>query len=499
MNEYKSIDAAMKERQLAQADPEELRRIEEEENRLLLEESTMDPLIDKQEFNKEIAYSDEVEGDLQAESQDMLDDIQEEDSPVELQYEPILSQYRSNVMDRLSKAQDSRRNTLDIANALSGFNTVAQGVARGFGKEIGNDDAFVKQLIDQAEVPVKEIEELKKGTDVQLSMDLSDPTSDISKFAREQAASQMSKLNPNFDPNLFDNMSAAQLDKLGFKSVGAAGSSIRTPQQTDYESPDGQPLSYNPSEGVSGTFYNILTGKKYEGPLPRRKIINMFKDEATGNLMLRDRTNIMKIAPESATVTKAQTEAKITRKELAPKEKDLLDKTRESLTSDPSYKASKEATDGAENAIALLDGGKEIGGDLIRAVQTMLAKSAGNSGVMTEQDVAGFNGRADVISRLERAKKSLTENKLPEGDRKFLKKYANAMKRAARRNMLQVADLYKTQLSDDLGINNDQAAGLLNIEQRSDPKVNDEIRRKDPKTGKIAVFDKNKKFLRFED
>lgn len=414
----------------------------------------MDPKL-----QKEMSAAEEIEKELS----DLANKTPgETETGMEFEEPPVsskLDMYR----DLLSKAQKDRRSGLLTSNMLLAGNQIAQGFARSRGGQIGAGEEAVRALQQQANIPLQEMSEQQKNEldslNIMNESELNDPDSDISKFARQQAVGMATRfgMSPEAISGL-EKMSAKQLERLGFRNFGSFLN--KTPQQSDYETQQGEPLSYNP---LTNAYTNILTGEVHTGPV-RRKVISQFVDPNTGNIMLRDRTNVMSLGAQKPVEEKQ--EEKITRRDLNPKQKDLLDKTRKELEDDPKYKNSMEAVDGADNAMALLQAGKDSGQDLVRAIQTMLAKSSGQVGVLTEQDVAGFNGRADVMSRLQRLALTTVKGKLPEEDRKFLMNFAKTMQAAARRNLQESTEVKKQQLTDDLGVKPEQAAGLLNIPQR---------------------------------
>lgn len=386
-----------------------------------------------------------------------------------IQYKNLLNSYQKLNPSRLETLQTNQVDADKNANYLAAGNKLAQSMAMKYGGKIDDGMDLVNQLKKSNALPVEQYKDLVKNQSDQYNLDyeseMNDPQSDISKFSREQAKAKLKTLGMNEETAAqLDNMTAKQLEKLGLSAPSRFAP--KTPQQSDYETNDGQPLSFDP---LTNSYLNILTGQKYTGPV-RRKVIQQFIDPNTGQMKLRDRTNIMDVGPVSTIPQKVKEEMPIARHDLNPKDKDLLDKTRDELNKDPRYKNSQEAIDGADNALVLLKGNIQ-GGDLVRAIQTMLSKSAGNTGVLTEPDVQGFGGRQDVISRLGGMATLATQNKLTEGDRKFLTQYASAMQKAAKRNLLEATKVYESQLANDLAIKPNQSQGLLNIQDRANPKI----------------------------
>lgn len=121
-------------------------------------------------------------------------------------YQNLLNNYNSN-----------NRNL----GMLQGGDQIAQAIASGYGGKIGDGSEAVKSLQTMNRNPLDQLAEAD-------SAQATDPNSDVSKFSREQAAKVMSMRNGQVDPELlskyqnqFSGMTAAQLEKLGFKGANA--------------------------------------------------------------------------------------------------------------------------------------------------------------------------------------------------------------------------------------------------------------------------------------
>lgn len=380
-------------------------------------------------------------------------------------------QKTQTLLDQYKELLNRKSSTNKVLDAMSGTNKIAQAIASGYGARIDDGSDIISNLKRSNQQDVEDFLSQGKAVDLQSQVEMSDPNSDISKFARERSVALASKIGMSENTiKSLEDMSAAQLQKLGLFSSSGVGAMIKPAQQTDYETKDGQPLAFDP---VSKNYINIMTQQPYFGET-RRKITSNFVDPNTGKIYKTDSSGkiITELGAGLDNSYKQQKTAEgtpvsyMTRKDLTPNDKKLLDDTREKLSSNVQYKNAQEAVDGAENALALLDMGKTNGQDLVRAVQVMLAKSSGQVGVLTEQDVQGFGGRDDLLSRLNRTIKLATSGKLPEGDRKFLKDFATTMKSAGVKNISQVSNQFSKQLSDDLGVSSDNAKNLLNIKER---------------------------------
>lgn len=138
-------------------------------------------------------------------------------------YQEILEAYRS-----LKPKQEEYQGSLNNLAMLQGANQIAQGMARGYGADIGSGEAGIKALKDAAQEPLDSVKRQmssgKEAMAIEDDIQMQDPDSDVSKFYREQAYAVLKRLNPkaNYDGKL-EGMSASQLQKLpGMKNLGEA-------------------------------------------------------------------------------------------------------------------------------------------------------------------------------------------------------------------------------------------------------------------------------------
>ncbi|NDE09876.1 MAG: hypothetical protein EBZ95_04830 [Chitinophagia bacterium] len=145
------------------------------------------------------------------------------------QYSSLLNAFQS-----LKPMQQQYQQALGGIAMQQGANQIAQGLARGYGADIGAGEAGIKALHQQAAQPLEALQQQmqigKENLGLSTEIQMIDPDSDISKFSRQQAAKAMATVNGQLDSKLlekynnqFSGMSAAQLEKLGFKGIGAMG------------------------------------------------------------------------------------------------------------------------------------------------------------------------------------------------------------------------------------------------------------------------------------
>lgn len=131
----------------------------------------------------------------------------------------LLDQYR-----QLMKQQQEAKQNLNYNMA---GNQIAQAIASGYGAKIGDGSEQLNQLRKQTELPMEEFMGQQKVAGLKNDLEINDPNSDISAFAREQALQAMQRLNPNMTPEQveklkgqFESMTAKQLEQAGFKGLG---------------------------------------------------------------------------------------------------------------------------------------------------------------------------------------------------------------------------------------------------------------------------------------
>lgn len=146
-------------------------------------------------------------------------------------------------------------------------------------------------------------------------------------------------------------------------------------------------------------------------------------------------------------------------KSLNPKQRKTYDTIQKDFMKDTAD--DRQAFVAAAKVQALLKGGKEIGNDIIRAVQNQLSTATGDRGSRTEMDVKPFGGRASVINRLERAISANASGKLPEGDRQFLLELSDVMANSNKQAVITRSSPFASQLATRSSLTEDQSRNLL--------------------------------------
>lgn len=422
------------------------------------------------------------------------------------QYSDLLKAYQS-----LKPAQEQYRDQLGNLAMLQGANQIAQGMARGFGAEIGAGETGIKALKEQAQAPLEALQQQvqigKANLGLETEVQMIDPNSDISKFSRQQAAKIMATRGGKLDPKLeeqytkqFSGLSAAQLEKAGFKDM----------------------LSLAKDKGVHFDRVQLPDGSVHVMALDNRtgEIVrdvglagyaNLLDKDIYGNLRATSRSNIAQ-GPISLP---QQNEAVQTMQQALPsQDKGLVkipsQKIKEKEISKPSYKdiieyapAYKESIDTTRKDLnkemqdlkdvagsltilshKLGSGGKydpknPIDSGFLGSIQTQAAKMAGQKGVLTDQDLKKFGGKGGWKAAAQRAYENAINGSITEADQNFF-------------------TLFKEKMSDSLNedIKNRSQFYVDGLKQQLEakfPKIDEDTIKKLLSTEKIAPEVQNKK------
>lgn len=428
-------------------------------------------------------------------------------TPEKVDYKQLLNQY-SAAKRPTAYREELDNSALKTAIEDSQQNQLMNNLAR-IGSQIGGSIANVKNdmstfdaLDKSANNPVEMIQGLRKGKDAELAREsalmaqdeersLSDPMSVESKMAREAVKGLVPKA-----AGLPDNVSAKQLYKL-FPLLKSRVDAQKKFQQGGIDE-NGEKLIFDPETGSYQS-----SGKK------AKQDLFQVRDNMTGATNLVNRRAMPGGGMEVAAVvggakerTGEETSPTEMYKTLDVKQRERLDKARTAFLTDT--KDDRDAINAAQGVRTMINAGGELNGDIMRAIQNQLARSSGERGAMTENDVAGFGGRADALSRLKRIATMQTVGKLPEADRKFLSDISKIMEKKSNQFVENQSKVYTDNFANDVGIDPSKARGLMGVDSTlttptsgSDKNVNEERRK--TKDGKTAIFDsKTKKFLRYE-
>lgn len=355
--------------------------------------------------------------------------------------ESLLEEYKRLVQNK----QDNNR-TLDL---LTGGNQIAQAIAFGYGGKIGDGSEAVNQLRKSTDLPVEAYLGRTKALEVENEVQMNDPDSDISKFARENAIAYARKagLDENTVEQLQD-LSAKQLEKLGFKAqVSTARArvidkNIVNPANNKVESVlfDEQG---NVIKNLGEAGYSYSTNIDPVTKLPR--MISKSNPNATpinipGSTPTVKPTDAASVTQQTPTADQATPVAETKQQEpeeyksptsLSKINVKLYDKFTESkkeLLKD--MKDSREVATSTTNLSAKLTAGDNTGkidSGLLGGIQTQAAKMAGQKGVLTDQDLVKFAGAGGVAAAIDRITSGSMFGEMSTQDVQFFKAFAKKM------------------------------------------------------------------------
>lgn len=412
-------------------------------------------------------------------------------------YQEILEAYRS-----LKPKQEAYQDQLRNIGLLQGANQIAQGLARGYGADIGAGEAGIKALQAQAEEPLNAIKRQmatgKEAMSAEGDISMMDPESDISKFYREQAYTLLKKLNPQSDyTGKLEGMSAAQLQKLpGMKSIGAT--STASPWiATDRVDAQGNPVRFNKMTGEFSTADgNVIKSGDYTA----RDILR--RDPLTGQYAIGSAGAGMKVLPthygKGVDLSKGEKGQEVEKpREVtygefaknAPEQAKQFNKIRDDFNKD--MRDSREVATSITNLSSKLKaGGNKVDSGLLGGIQTQAAKMAGQKGVLTDQDLVKFAGAGGVEAKIGRIIDGSLFGEMSDEDVKFFKRFSQLMGKSLNEDIQNRSQLYieqGRQLVDTTvpGVTPENISKMLGVDKVA-PVVQDKTKKSKPTPGSIV-------------
>ncbi len=439
----------------------------------------------KKRIEEEMALADEAElnafgsneEELQAEATDLLNKQPvPETQPMGLQ--ELMAKY--NALNEARKA-----NTADQSNIamLQGANQIAQGIAMGRGAKIGAGEQGIQALQQAAKSKVdaasgdltdantmlgmeKSIQGLEKGqVDLEHETQMADPNSDISKFMRSQAYELLKSKSPNSPLlNQLDNMSARQLEKLGFKSTLAQPKETMPWSFTDRVTRDGHPVKVNRSTGI---MYNALTNEPLSpSEVTYRDVAR--KDAVSGQYGYMNAGQGMTVpglgsvnvpgaplgqqqvpqdGPAGVSGEAQATPPKRTYQDFIrqyPEQDKKITDLKEKMLTD--LKDAREVGTSITTLKNKLDSGDMSGIDsgMLGGIATQAARMAGQNGVLTDKDLEKFAGAGGVKAYILRTINGLG-GKMSKEDTEFFKLFEKKMSDALNRDINNRTQLFVSE------------------------------------------------------
>lgn len=387
--------------------------------------------LDNLKFSPSVTESD-LEKEIQEAGKGASLDILPEESS---QPQSKLSKYQQ----LLNQYNEGNRNL----GLLAGANKIAQGFAAGAGGKIDDNMDQIKMLQGMNQEPLKKLQAEDAAT-------MMDPSSDISKYYREQAYVILKKLNPEKDySGVLENMSASQLQKLpGMKNIGQ-----QAPMEwmaSDRVDSKGIPLRFNRRTGE----WSRPDGSILRADEPTFRDIAR-RDALTGNYGYVSAGGGMQVVPTHYENAPAKPVDEKTGKpqevtyadfgKAAPEQLKEFNKIRDQFNKD--MQDSRDVATSVTNMAYKLKPGanNEIDSGLLGGIQTQAAKMAGQKGVLTDQDLVKFAGAGGVEAKIGRIVDGSIFGNMSEDDVKFFKKFAEKMGESLKEDIQNRSQLYTEQ------------------------------------------------------
>jgi hypothetical protein len=425
---------------------------------------------------------------------------------------------------QLKNAQNTARSNNANLGILGGFNKIAQGVATGFGGKIDDNEAGVKQLMALNEQPVTDLmNRYKLGGD-----EANDPQSDISKFARTQAVNVMSTRAGKVDPaeqakyeHAFDNMSAAQLEKLGFKNMISNRLSAGRQGFTNIRGllVNGHPLDQEPS---TGQYYDGITHQPVD---PSKDLITsaVARKDALDDTYKMTPTTAPLMGAKSGSVKPSgkTTETTVdpeTGDEVEQKEYTLDDlnkaqiknydkivvPTMKAVKKDKSVEFARKINNAATLVLKKLepldpnDPNPKVDSGVAEALAAQYATMA-TGAAPAEGTISHLRGTGGLMNKLDRIVADASQGSMTQADIQFFKSAAYKFAAGAAQDAKDASQTYIDNIKSaypDLNLSDDNVAKMLGITSLTKNTTVDKAKAKDaakdkPKAGMVRFQDSN--------
>lgn len=365
-------------------------------------------------------------------------EVQPESSTQETKVNPQLSSYQ-NILKQL---QDKRKDNNLTVNMARAGNQIAQALASGYGAKIGDGSDTLNAIQKSNEQDIADYHE-------QISNQSDDPNSDISKFAKEQAVVAMQRLNPKMTPeqidnlrNNFNNMSAKQLEQLGFKGVSGLNKSLTNHAISPVRgmmTADGHPIGTDVNPGTEGgRLVDLMTGKQIQ---PNTKLVNQIPkvDPITGEITY--------VSPESVNNKAASTTVNpdgSTKFQPTVAQRKALEIQGKQF--DKQVTAPMQQLRDANSLVEELASNNKL---QIPAVRDRIAKIAKGAGALTVYDEQSFGGSKALADQLEQYIQTQTDSTFTPENRKAFSELLKTFTKQSN----EAFDSTKNKFSDRLALN----------------------------------------------
>lgn len=354
-----------------------------------------------------------------------------------------------SVLDRyaeLRQLQETQGKDIRNAGMLQGANQIAQGFAMGSGAKIGDGSESVKMLQQMAKQPVEDYNLRQKDEAIQMELgnerEMNDANSDISKFSQQRAVAIGEKMGMNPEEiQKLTNMTAKQLEKLGFKASTGLNQTPKPGQQSGLfgKSKDGKrfPLAW---DGTQMKYINPLTGETV-GPETEIERNTLYTD-AFGNKISFGSEGASTIASSSRNMKSTEELNQETKFSPDKEQRSVLDD--EAKRIDGLTKNSNEKIAAANRILLALDGDSK---QALSVVKTQMPRLAGEVGPLNQQEQEMWKGSQALIDRAFQYVNTTISSELTEDNKKELRKILAPFLKDAKNSIGTIMDSSANRLA----------------------------------------------------
>lgn len=339
-------------------------------------------------------------------------------------------------LKQAQRTRDNQRAAGGIAKSAATIGAALSGVENKALKEIGDD--AIKQADDRTKDFSAQVEMLKK-----------DPNSSISQGYKQMLEDQMGI-------KLGGDVSAADIEPfLSAKMKQQMKTSFFQKGGVDEQ---GNMLVFDPKTGQFKSSGVKAADQMFQVKDPLTGEVNLVGRRASpeGGLNVKGKIGAAKEA------TGSEETADQIYNTLDDKKRTKTDTLSKDFLADT--KDDRDAVLAAGGIKQMIQAGAEMNGDALRAIQNQLARANGEKGTMTEGDVQGFGGKADILSRLGRFASMNLVGEMTESDRKFLSDLSDVMERRANDYINGQSRVYSGHISKVTGLPEEKARTILGVE-----------------------------------
>lgn len=380
----------------------------------------------------------------------------------------ILEQYKE-----LTRQRNAKNTILDLGDAgsLIADAFTQNGGAKGLSQQVMGMN---KGLRDRNEQPITDLLGQSKAADTGNELQMNDPNSDISKFARERAISMATKMgvSPESIKSL-DKMSAKQLEKLGLYKNDplAQGSKLGLYYTSIRDDKTGQDRVVG-IDRQTGQIVNDIGGKTYSDKIIENKQTGqneVYKQGAGVSTLDKTTTQTSDEAAKKQAETKTEYSSPTTLNKVNPNLYKEFKKTQDEFTKD--MKENREAVTAVTNLNQKLAPGKvKIDSGMLGGIQTQAAKLAGQKGVLTDQDLVKFAGAGGVPAGMSRFFSGNFEGEMTAEDIKFFREFSKNMAKAVADDITNRSKVYSGQILNEAkdylpGLSEQDVSKWLQVDQ----------------------------------